>query len=152
VWEKTLFILNYDENDGIFDHVAPPVPPAGTPHEFVGSLPIGSGFRVPCILVSPWTSGGWVSRETFDHTSVLQLLERFTGVREPNISEWRRKTFGDLTSAFRFRHSKGIPPNLPDTSGPLRLAAYESSTLPSPVIPVTEQKPPEQEKGKRKRI
>jgi phospholipase C len=152
VWEKTLFILNYDENDGIFDHVVPPVPQSGTPHEFVGSLPIGAGFRVPCILVSPWTAGGWVSSEAFDHTSVLQLLERFTGVREPNISEWRRKSFGDFTSALRFRHSKYSPPNLPDTSGPLRLATYEAARLPQPVIPTADQTPPEQEKGKRKRV
>ena len=152
VWEKTLFILNYDENDGIFDHVAPPVPPDGTPQEFVQGLPIGAGFRVPCILVSPWTAGGWVSSEAFDHTSVLQLLESFTGVREPNISEWRRKSFGDLTSAFRFRNTKGSPPSLPDTSGPLRLAKYEAASLPQPVIPTTDQTPPEQEKGKRKRV
>jgi phospholipase C len=82
VWAKTLFILNYDENDGIFDHVAPPVPPVGTPHEFVDGLPIGAGFRVPCILVSPWTTRGWVSSDVFDHTSVLLFLEKFTGVHE----------------------------------------------------------------------
>jgi phospholipase C len=152
VWEKTLFILNYDENDGIFDHVAPPVPPPDTPHEFVNGLPIGGGFRVPCILISPWTAGGWVASETFDHTSVLQLLERFTGVREANISEWRRKTFGDLTSALRFRHKKSAPPALPDTSGPLRLATYEAARLPQPILPTADQRPPEQEKGKRKRV
>ncbi len=152
VWEKTLFVLNYDENDGIFDHVAPPVPPPGAPHEFIGGLPIGAGFRVPCILVSPWTAGGWVSSEPFDHTSVLQLLEKFTGVREPNITEWRRRTFGDLTSALRFGRPKDVPPILPDTSGPLRLATYEAATLPSPVIPSSDQTPPEQEKGKRKQV
>src|SRR5271163_1371165 len=107
VWAKTLFILNYDENDGLFDHVPPPVAPAGTPHEFVEGLPIGGGFRVPCIIVSPWTAGGWVSSEPFDHTSVLQFLEIFTGVREPNISDWRRRTFGDLMSAFRFGEAGG---------------------------------------------
>jgi phospholipase C len=152
VWEKTLFILNYDENDGIFDHVAPPVPPAGTPHEFVQGLPIGAGFRVPCILVSPWTAGGWVSSEAFDHTSVIQLLERFTGVREPNISDWRRKSFGDLTSVLRLRRPKGSPPSLPDTSGPLSLATYEAARLPQPVIPTADQTPPEQEKPRRKRV
>jgi phospholipase C len=152
VWEKTLFILNYDENDGIFDHVTPPVPAEGTPHEFVNGLPIGGGFRVPCILISPWTAGGWVSSELFDHTSVLQLLEKFTGVRETNISEWRRKTFGDLTSALRFSDAKSMPPILPDTSGPLRLATYEAATLPHPVLPTTDQTPPEQEKGKRNRV
>jgi phospholipase C len=152
VWEKTLFILNYDENDGIFDHVAPPVPPPGTANEFVGGLPIGAGFRVPCILISPWTARGWVSSEAFDHTSVLQLLERFTGVRETNISQWRRQTFGDLTSALRLRHGKNFPPALPDTSGPLRLATYEAAKLPKPVFPMTDQSPPIQERGKRKRV
>ena len=114
VWAKTAFILNYDENDGIFDHVAPPVPPPGTPHEFVEGVPIGAGFRVPCIIVSPWTAGGWVCSQPFDHTSVLQFLEKFTGVREPNISDWRRKTFGDLTSAFRFAEVEG---KLPGSAG-----------------------------------
>src|SRR5262249_53559544 len=83
VWAKTVFILNYDENDGIFDHVVPPTPPAGTPGEFVEDLPIGAGFRVPCVIVSPWTAGGWVCSQPFDHTSVLQFLEHVTGVREP---------------------------------------------------------------------
>ncbi len=111
VWAKTAFILNYDENDGIFDHVPPPVPTSGTPQEFVGGLPIGGGFRVPCIVISPWTAGGWVCNQPFDHTSILQLLEKFTGVHEPNISEWRRKTFGDLTATFRFDEPAGESAN-----------------------------------------
>src|SRR3546814_18676957 len=52
VWAKTVFILNYDENDGLFDNVAPPVPPPGTPYEFVGDVPLGAGFRVPCTLIN----------------------------------------------------------------------------------------------------
>ncbi|MGO8720338.1 MAG: alkaline phosphatase family protein [Acidobacteriaceae bacterium] len=66
----------------------------------VHGLPIGAGFRVPCILISPWTTGGWVCGQPFDRTSVLQLLEPFTGVREPNVSPWRRQTFGDRTLHF----------------------------------------------------
>jgi phospholipase C len=151
VWAKTAFILNYDENDGLFDHVAPPVPPPGTPHEFVNGLPIGGGFRVPCIIVSPWTTGGWVCSEPFDHTSVLQFLEKFTGVIEPNISDWRRQTFGDLTSAFRFQQASEKAPSLPGTTGPLQLARYTSAHLPAPSIPEANQKLPEQEKGTRKR-
>ena len=81
VWAKTAFILNYDENDGIFDHVVPPTSPAGTPREFVLGQPIGAGFRVPCIIVSPWTAGGWVCSENFDHTSTLRFLEKITGVK-----------------------------------------------------------------------
>ena len=116
--EQTVFILNYDENDGIFDHVVPPTAPAGTPGEYVDGLPIGAGFRVPCLIVSPWTQGGWIASETFDHTSVLRFLERLTGVPIPNISAWRRATFGDLTSAFgaaaaRRKELGGRKPALP---------------------------------------
>src|SRR5262249_31438730 len=135
VWAKTAFILNYDENDGIFDHVPPPVPAPGTPREFVKGLPIGGGFRVPCIVVSPWTAGGWVCSQPFDHTSVLQFLEKFTGVAEPNISDWRRQAFGDLTAAFRFDGGKADAPQLPDTINALSRAHYESTHLPKPVLP-----------------
>jgi phospholipase C len=154
VWAKTVFILNYDENDGLFDHVVPPTPPPGTPGEFVGDLPIGAGFRVPCIIVSPWTAGGWVCSQTFDHTSVLQFLERITGVAEPNITAWRRKTFGDLTSAFRFNDAAAPPVPLPDTSGLLTRAGYEARALPVPDLPGkdVEQRPPTQERGRRKRL
>lgn len=152
VWAKTVFILNYDENDGIFDHVAPPVPPPGTPGEFVDGLPIGGGYRVPCIIISPWTAGGWVCSQAFDHTSVLQFLEKFTGVKAPNITDWRRQTFGDLTAAFRFDEGKAGPPRLPETGSNLSRAKYESSNLPKPTLPGTEQKLPTQEKGQRKRI
>jgi phospholipase C len=151
VWAKTAFILNYDENDGLFDHVPPPVPAAGAPGEFIDGLPIGGGFRVPCIVISPWTAGGWVCSQTFDHTSVLQFLEKLTGVREPNITDWRRHTFGDLSAAFRFG-SKAGPPQLSDTSGPLVVARYGANTLPRPGFPESEQLPPRQEKGNRNRV
>ncbi|MBO9621638.1 MAG: hypothetical protein J7500_02895 [Sphingomonas sp.] len=152
VWAKTVFILNYDENDGLFDHVAPPVPPAATPHEFVEGLPIGGGFRVPCILVSPWTMGGWVCSQPFDHTSILQFLERLTGVREANISDWRRQTFGDLTSAFRFDQPMRRPPVLPATGDMLAFAKNAAANFPAPPIPGAEQQAPVQEKGTRKRV
>jgi phospholipase C len=152
VWAKTVFILNYDENDGIFDHVCPPNPPAGTEKEFIQGVPIGAGFRVPCIIVSPWTAGGWVCSQPFDHTSVLQFMEQVTGVREENISAWRRQTFGDLTSAFRFDEDKAASPELPDTAGILEAALYETVRLPKPILPSTNQTMPAQEKGDRKRV
>jgi len=137
VWSRTVLFLNYDENDGLFDHVVPPMPPLhSAPHghgmvspSLVESLqdeildldvhtsmihplvpgadpggrqPIGLGARVPMIVVSPWSAGGWVCSETFDHTSVLRFLETRFGVAEPNISAWRRSVCGDLTSAFDF--------------------------------------------------
>jgi phospholipase C len=149
VWAKTVFILNYDENDGLFDHVPPPVAPAGTTGEYIEGLPIGAGFRVPCIIVSPWTVGGWVAGETFDHTSVLQFLEAWTGVGIPNITAWRRATFGNLASAFGFPSYRF--PRLPDTKRPLADAVYEVSNFPAPQFPGASQVPPVQERGPRPR-
>jgi phospholipase C len=147
LWSKTVFIVNYDENDGLFDHLVPPLPPAGTPAEFVNGLPIGGGVRVPAFIVSPWTVGGFVATESFDHTSVLQFLERLTGVRETNITDWRRSAFGDLTSALGFSNGKSTtrPPHLPATIGEFWEAEHELQTLPAATIPGAAQTPPVQE-------
>ncbi|MEP6484376.1 MAG: phospholipase C, phosphocholine-specific [Rudaea sp.] len=102
VWASTVLLINYDENDGFFDHVPPPVAPRGTPDEFIDDAPIGLGPRVPMIIASPWSRGGYVCSQVFDHTSVIRLMEELTGVAEPNISAWRRQTCGDLLSAFDF--------------------------------------------------
>jgi len=147
VWAETVFILNYDENDGLFDHVRPPAPSTGTAGEFVGSDHVGPGFRVPCIVVSPWTTGGWVSSELLDHTSVLRLLEHVTGVQEPNLSPWRRATFGDLRDTLRL----DTPPDT-TTASLSRLpdakkiavqvnAALRSGTLPAPEVPSPQRMP-----------
>lgn len=136
VWKKTIFIVNYDENDGYFDHVPPFTAPKpndpdsgkvsdgiDTAPEYVTLQeelsrkdlnkndtregPVGLGYRVPMIIASPWSRGGWVNSQVFDHTSALQFLEKFlakkTGkeIKETNISDWRRLVSGDLTSAFR---------------------------------------------------
>jgi len=108
LWRKTLFIVTYDENDGLFDHVPPPVAPRGTPGEYVGGEPIGLGFRVPAVVVSPWSAGGRVCSDVLDHTSLIRLIEQRFGVREPNISDFRRRTCGDCTSALRFYEEQGL--------------------------------------------
>ncbi len=113
IYSSTVFFLTYDENGGYFDHVPPPIPPAGTADEYVNGEPIGLGVRVPMIIVSPWTRGGYVCSQVFDHTSVIQFLEKWTGAREPNISAWRRQVCGDLTSAFDFAHPNTNYPALP---------------------------------------
>jgi phospholipase C len=132
VWAKTALFITYDENDGFFDHVVPPLPPRdagqgkstvdvgpdlyqGDPQRVAG--PYGLGPRVPMLVVSPWSKGGYVCSETFDHTSILRFMERRFGVREPNISPWRRAVCGDLTSAFDFSRRDPRPAALPDTDG-----------------------------------
>jgi phospholipase C len=135
VWKKTIFVLTYDENDGYFDHQPPFCPPhsarkedgavatgldtaeeyvtakdekkrTGKPDATLDSA-IGLGFRVPLVIASPWSKGGWVNSEVFDHTSSLQFLEHFLEkkkgkkVQESNISAWRRLVCGNLTSVFQ---------------------------------------------------
>ncbi|KNX38914.1 phosphocholine-specific phospholipase C [Luteipulveratus halotolerans] len=133
VWSRTALLITYDENDGFFDHVVPAYPNSvqlqgdstvSTENEiYSGPLgatgPYGLGQRVPMLVVSPWSTGGWVCSETFDHTSILRLMEQRFGVQEPQITPWRRAVCGDLTSAFDFSGSQTTVPSLPDT------AAYE---------------------------
>jgi phospholipase C len=152
LWAKTVFIIDFDENDGLFDHVVPPLPPEGTVGEFVGGKPIGGGYRVPCIIVSPWTVGGWVATENFDHTSCLRFLEWFTGVREPNISAWRRRTFGDLTSALRLNQPPSTQPvQFPGVDEEV-LRANITDLLPAPVVPASPQTQPVQAPGTKPQI
>ena len=153
LWSKTVFIVNYDENDGLFDHVAPPLPPAGTagrvrPGRGSPNWPIGGGIRVPASSISPWSVGGFVATEQFDHTSVLQFLERLTGVAETNITAWRRQTFGDLTSALGFSNGKAttFPRTLPNTIGEFWEAEQEVADAAGADVPATNQTPPVQEK------
>ncbi|MFJ4520837.1 phosphocholine-specific phospholipase C [Streptomyces sp. NPDC088810] len=132
VWAKTALFITYDENDGFFDHVIPPYPPASAaqgkstvdpaPDLFKGDAghvagPYGLGQRVPMLVVSPWSKGGYVCSETLDHTSIIRFIERRFGVQEPNISPWRRAVCGDLTSAFDFSRKDTAPVALPSTAG-----------------------------------
>ena len=159
VWSKTVFFLTYDENDGFFDHVPPPTAPPGTPGEWIPlnvlptaaggiSGPYGLGFRVPMIVISPWSRGGWVSSEVFDHTSMLGFLEARSGVHEPNISAWRRQTVGDLTSTLRFDAFQPTFPGLPDPAPLLTLEQQEVANNPAASVPYP-QVIPHQEPGSR---
>ncbi|CAL2058434.1 Non-hemolytic phospholipase C [Streptomyces murinus] len=149
VFDSTVMFLNYDENDGYFDHVPPPSPPAGTAGEFLNGVPFGFGFRVPMIVISPWTRGGWVSSEVFEHTSVLRFLETWTAAlgtpaKCPNISDWRRKVSGDLTGVFDFAHPVKGAVALPATSV---IGIDNCTLLPNPVP--TDNALPAQESGTR---
>jgi len=127
------------------------VPPPDTPDEYVNGLPIGLGFRVPCMVISPFSRGGYVSSRVFDHTSVLRLLETRFGVEIPNLSKWRRETCGDLADAFGFGSAPRFDiPKMPQTEHALRMAEERAMGLKPPAIPVR-QAMPRQEPGSRRR-
>ena len=74
-WPNTLLVINYDEWGGFFDHVPPPtaaIPPADAA---AGNADGRLGFRVPCLLISPWSLRSQVTHTQFDHTSILNLIE-----------------------------------------------------------------------------
>ena len=145
VWARTVLLVMFDENDGFFDHVPPPAPPSldpGAPGGLAGGStvstageyhlvpsaadasvdlpelrgrPYGLGPRVPFYAISPWSRGGWVNSQVFDHSSVIRFLEQRFGVMEPNISPWRRAVCGDLTSAFDFAEpNRDVLDDMPD--------------------------------------
>jgi phospholipase C len=136
VWSKTVLIYCFDENDGFFDHVVAPTAPqsaaygqstVSTVNEIYPGVtgrnassyppgPYGLGARVPLIIISPWSKGGWVCSQVFDHTSVIRFIEKRFGVVEPNITPWRRVVCGDLTAAFDFSIADPLAAHLPGTS------------------------------------
>ena len=174
VWKKTIFILCYDENDGYFDHIPPFVPPqpgradtgkvsAGidpsveyVSQEQIDAIrqkepgwqgkpgPIGLGFRVPLVIASPWSRGGYACSQVFDHTSLLQFLEVFLShkqgqpfkkgqpIRETNISAWRRTVCGDLTSAFRPWNAQSSHLPEPVRRDPFLILIQEAKLKPMP--------------------
>lgn len=173
VWSKTVLIVNFDENDGFFDHMPPPCAPSydnttlqgkttlsadQMQYEYYNQMHIpeavkmplpdndvyGPGPRVPMYVISPWSRGGWVNSQNFDHTSVLRFLEARFGVAETNISPYRRAMFGDLTSAFNFKEPN--TEKLPMLDG--RQTKQEADTLrtnqeqlPQISVPTTQAKP-----------
>ncbi|MFT8480587.1 MAG: phospholipase C, phosphocholine-specific [Gluconobacter oxydans] len=167
-WSRTALFITYDENDGFFDHIIPPVPPAdpsqgkstvsveneifpGSPTHDAG--PFGLGPRVPMLVVSPWSRGGWVNSEVFDHTSLIRFIEKrfghdHPGIIETQITPWRRAVCGDLTSAFDFENPNTAPPPLPSTHAfePPDRKVHVNSTVDVP----THQKMPLQEAGIRR--
>ena len=176
VFKKTVLIINYDENDGFFDHLPPPLPPlpaledvgrvsdgivisssndltdvdrehamtvaAGAkpvgkfvyPEKPLPTMTMGLGLRVPCVIVSPWTVGGRVCSELFDHTSCLRFLDAWLAAKKKqnreeifeNISSWRRAICGDMTSAFDFTRELDTATK----EGSMQLAAAVAASTP----------------------
>jgi phospholipase C len=114
LWKNTALFITYDEHDGFFDHQLPPFPEPTVTDEHIDGLPIGPGNRVPMMICSPWTRGGYVDSNVYDHTSMLQFLAAWTGVKPANVTPWRASVTGDLTAAFDFKHPDfSIPANIP---------------------------------------
>jgi phospholipase C len=148
LWKSTALFITYDEHDGFFDHQLPPYPEATVTDEYIAGLPIGPGTRVPMLICSPWTRGGYVDSNVYNHTSMLEFLAAWTGVKPVNITPWRASVTGDLTAAFDFQNPDfSIPGNIPtlDQTWALTQLTGGSTTPPAE----GDQQMPAQEPGTR---
>ena len=170
VWAQTVLFVVYDENGGFFDHVPPPAAPQGAAGEWltVSPLPaaasgiagpVGLGFRTPCLVISPFSRGGYLCPDVFDHTSLLRFIETRFGVPVPNLSAWRRGATGDLTTALDMARPPvtTVPPLPPTSLGDTTvaeqavlnaLAGTEDVGIPYP-LPASNSMPRQETKPKR---
>jgi phospholipase C len=166
VWAQTVLLFHYDENDALFDHMPPPAPPSPiggiaatdyygkstvstegeylTMGPFPGETspftpdgnPVGLGIRVPMLVISPWSVGGYVNSQVFDHTSTLQFLFKVFGVSpNQNITPWRQAVVGDLTSCFNFATPNNTIPTLTPAPTQAQANALQTSQQSLPTAP-----------------
>ncbi len=88
-WPHTLLVITFDEWGGFFDHVPPSVAPDVEPAYAL------RGFRVPCLLVSPWTRYGGVVSRTFDHASILRMIESRWSLRPLSVRDAAASSLAD---------------------------------------------------------
>jgi phospholipase C len=121
-WKSTVWIITYDEWGGYFDHVAPPRAAAANPADT--DLVAGKsllGFRVPVVVVSPWTRGSAtrnrVNSLTYDHASVLKLIE-WRWDLPPLSARDASDDIGNLAHALDFLSVDASVPEMPTVSDP----------------------------------
>ena len=142
-WKDSVFILSWDESGGFFDHVPPHTiasPDGGLPIDLQGSPTPDicwqsggvnpnpycafryTGYRVPVIVVSPFTKKNYVSNEAMDYTSILKFIETRFGITDYLTD--RDRNAPDMTDFFDFASAPwAIPPTPPaqSTSAPCYL-------------------------------
>ncbi len=115
LWDKTALVITYDEWGGFFDHVPPPLLPDS--HDpGVGREHSRAGFRVPCFVLSPFARRGYVGHRTYDHTSILKMVEW----RWQLAPLTRRDAAArNLAETFDFAHPDRSAPALPTVVDPV---------------------------------
>jgi phospholipase C len=125
-WPNTVLIINYDEWGGFFEHVPPSAAPIPDADRSAGNEDGLRGFRVPCVIVSPFARRAFVASTVFDHTSVLRLIE-WRWDLEP-LTE-RDATAANIADVLDFKARNQRPPLFPVPPGPFG-AACPAATAP----------------------
>jgi len=133
VWKHTVLVITFDEWGGFYEHVAPPAAPIPAASAAAGDGDGLLGFRVPCLVMSPYAPRGVVSHTPFDHTSILRLIEWRWNLEPLTV---RDATANNLAAALDF--------GKPNRTAPLYAIPPGPYGLPCPLIPSTPT-PPVQE-------
>jgi phospholipase C len=134
-WPNTVFVLTYDEWGGFFDHVPPPraAAPAGSVDTDLVNGKALLGFRVPTVVASPFSRGNpddpKVKGMTFDHTSILKLIEWRFGL-EPLTARDTSHDIQNLARALNFHTPNAAVPNLPHPTAPTQTPCIQPDPPP----------------------
>ena len=138
-WSKTVLIINYDEWGGFFDHVPPPLAPIPPASAAAGDVDGRLGFRVPCVVISPYSRRHYVAHGQFDHTSILKLIEWRFGLSPLTV---RDSTANNLAEVLNFETPNGTAPTFSVPSGPFG----------SPCLPLRTDSPPSEHASEWRRL
>jgi phospholipase C len=122
-WPNTVLVINFDEWGGFFEHVPPtvaPIPPADAALGSDGRR----GFRVPALIISPWSPRGAVVHGLYDHTSILKMIEWRWHLRPLTV---RDTTANNLAEALDFSRPDYSAPHFAVPPGP-----FGTVCVPSP--------------------
>jgi phospholipase C len=128
IWKDSVFFLTYDEAGGFYDHVPPMVavqPDGIKPKDLQSKDPVAdftrTGFRLPLMVISPYTKPHFVSHQASDTTSILKFIEERFNL--PNLTK-RDAAQPDL-DFFDFTKASALtPPTLPKQPADAPCAAY----------------------------
>lgn len=131
-WKNSAIIITWDDSEGDYDHIPPPLTVKGPDGSFVSDGP-----RVPLILISPYARTHFVDHERGNHASVVKFIDTVFGLtplaklpdefaaRELGQKEYGQtdlgpedaitKNVGDLLEAFDPERLRGAKAPLPSS-------------------------------------
>ncbi|MEA2395505.1 MAG: phospholipase [Solirubrobacteraceae bacterium] len=126
-WSRTVLVFNFDEWGGFFEHVPPPAAPIPPADALAGNQDGLRGFRVPCLLVSPFAHRGHIATSVYDHTSILRMIESRWSLRSLTV---RSRTANDLAHELTTTQRLSAP-RYTVPSGPFGAACPPAAAPPS---------------------
>lgn len=140
-WNTTVLVINYDEWGGFFDHVPPPTEPIPPATAAAGDTDGRLGFRVPCLVISPWSPRSCVNHTAFNHTSVLKMIEWRWGLEPLTVRDSIAQNLATVLDFSRHNLSSNTYSVPVGPFGKICLSGLESETAANPAAVAPAGKP-----------